>query len=197
MSIDLPRLICGRQASTSGASAILRENTTGEASAQRTALTVSWDEQYWRLRFECEDANPWATITERDGPLWTEEAVEVFFDPAGDLQAYFEIEVNPRNAVCDLLLRRSRSGWRKEFGWHCEGLRTAVQSIPGGWSAEVHIPFSAVTNDPVTPGTHWRANFLRIDRPAGPGTPPELSAWSPTLAPTFHRPEFFGVIEFR
>jgi hypothetical protein len=196
MSIDLPRLHCARQESTSAAAEHLRENTTGEATAQGTALRSWRDASEWHIAFQCDDAKPWATITERDGPLWTEEVVEVFFDPVGDLQAYFEIEVNPRNTVCDLLLRRSRSGWRKEFGWHCEGLRTSVQFTPGGWSAELHIPFAAVTNDLVGPGTLWRANFFRIDRAGGPGSAPELSAWSPTLGPTFHRPELFGTIAF-
>jgi hypothetical protein len=196
MPIDLPRLNCSRQDFASGAPQHLRENTTGEASRQKTALLSSWDEEAWHLRFECEDANPWATISEHDGRLWTEEVVEVFFDPVGDLQAYFEIEVNPRNAICDLVLRRSASGWRKEFGWHCEGLRTSVQLSPRGWSADLHIPFASVTNDPVKAGVVWRANFFRIDRPGGPASEPDLSAWSPTLAPTFHRPQHFGFVEF-
>ena len=196
MSSHLPRLLCARQDPGSSAEEHLRENTTGEAPAQRTSLRAWWEPDAWHLRFECEDAHPWATITERDGPLWAEEVVEVFFDPVGDLEAYFEIEVNPRNAVCDLILRRTRSGWRKSFDWHCAELRTAVQITPGGWNAELQIPFAAVTNDPVAPGTRWRGNFFRIDRPGGPGSVPELSAWSPTLRPTFHRPDFFGTIEF-
>ena len=196
MSIDLPRLQCSRQESGADAAVSLRENLTGEASAQRTTLRSWWDEQSWHLRFECEDATPWATLTERDGPLWTEEVVEVFFDPVGDLQAYFEIEVNPRNTVCDLLLRRSRSGWRKEFGWDCEGLRTSVLRTPDGWRADLEIPFAAVINDRMVPGTIWRANFFRIDRAGGPGSAPELSAWSPTLDATFHRAESFGTIAF-
>ncbi len=196
MSIDLPRLLCSRQAADAGAVQHLRENTTGEASAQRTSLRAWWDASMWHLSFECEDANPWANIAERDGQLWTEEVVEVFFDPLGDLDAYFEIEVSPRNTVCDLILRRTRSGWRRNFGWHCVGLQTSVAINPGGWSAELHIPFAAVTNDQVCAGTSWRANFFRIDRPGGPGSHPDLSAWSPTLGPTFHRPEFFGTIEF-
>ena len=194
MPIDLPRLRCSRR--EPAVAVALRENRTGEASGQRTTVAAWWDAEAWHLTFQCEDAKPWATLTERDGRLWTEEVVEVFIDPVGDLQAYFEIEVNPRNAVCDLVLRRSRGGWRKEFGWHCEGLRTTAQLVPEGWSAELHIPFAAVTNDRVAAGTCWRANFLRIDRPDGPGSPPDLSAWSPTLGPTFHRPEFFGVVEF-
>ena len=196
MALDLSRLSCSRQAPLAGAGELLRENITGEAAAQPTEFLTWWDESHWHIRFECIDAHPWATITDRDGRLWTEEVVEVFVDPLGDLQAYFEIEVNPRNTVCDLVLRRLRGGWRKEFGWHCEGLETAVSLAPGGWRAEMHIPIAAVTNAPVRPGTQWRANFFRIDRPGGPGSTPELSAWSPSLRSTFHWPESFGFVEF-
>jgi hypothetical protein len=196
MADDLPRYQCARRPLADAAAAGLRENRTGEAISPTTRVFAAWDTAAWHIRFDCEDGNPWATIAERDGPLWTEEVVEVFFDPVGDLQSYFEIEVNPLNTVCDLVLRRSRGGWRKEFGWHCEGLRTSVSRIDRGWSAELHIPFVAVTNDPVEPGAEWRVNFFRIDRPAGAGSAAELSAWSPTLAPTFHRPAQFGTIEF-
>ena len=128
-------------------------------------MRAGWDDAAWHLLFECVDPNPWATITERDGPLWNEEVVEVFLDPVGDLQSYFEIEVNPLNTVCDLVLRRSPSGWRKEFGWHCDGLQTVVQRTPRGWNAALRIPFAAVTNDAMRAGTVWRVNFFRIDRP--------------------------------
>lgn len=205
--IDVPRLRCGRgtfgELSTDASAAPwdrlaavpLRSNS-GQAAVAATTLRVGWDDEAWHLHFECADPNPWATITERDGPLWNEEVVEVFFDPVGDQQSYFEIEVNPLNIVCDLVLRRSPSGWRKEFGWHCAGLHTAVQLTPNGWNAALQIPFAAVTNQAVGTGTIWRANFFRIDRPGGPGSAAELSAWSPTLAPTFHRAERFGVMEF-
>ncbi len=81
MSIDLPRLSCSRQDPASAAAEHLRDNMTGEAAAQGTAVRSSWDADEWHIAFQCDDANPWATITERDGPLWTEEVVEVFFDP--------------------------------------------------------------------------------------------------------------------
>lgn len=207
-STAVPRLLCGRgtygDLSTDAAARPwagvaawpLRESTGGAEPGAATALRVGWDDAAWHLLFECVDPNPWATIAERDGPLWNEEVVEVFLDPVGDLQSYFEIEVNPLNTVCDLVLRRSPSGWRKEFGWHCDGLQTVVQRTPRGWNAALRIPFAAVTNDAMRAGTVWRVNFFRIDRPGGAGGAVELSAWSPTLAPTFHRAERFGVIEF-
>jgi hypothetical protein len=146
------------------------------------------------VRFECEDSEPWATITQRDGPLWEEEVVEVFIDPVGDGECYFEFEVNPLGTVLDLVLRRIRSGYRKDFAWDCEDLRTHVERTPSGWNATLRIPFTSLIAEPPLPGADWRVNFTRIDRPRDRER--ELTAWSPTLLPTFHAVERFGVLRF-
>lgn len=120
----------------------------------------------------------------------------MFFDPTGDLAGYFEVEVNPLGAVADLVLRRNASGWRKDFSWAVEGLEASARSTADGWSAELAIPFEALGPDRPHVGSRWRVNFLRIDRPGGPGAEAELSAWSPTGARNFHRAERFGVMTF-
>lgn len=175
-------------------SASLLETISGLAPKQSTRVQLAWDSLELRILFHSEDANPWATLTERDAPLYQEEVVEVFLDPVGDLESYFEIEVNPLNAVLDLVLRRNRSGYMKNFAWRCEGLRTAVIKTAASWSAELSIPFASLTSDPPSPGARWRANFLRIDRP--PDVERELSAWSPTGRANFHTPDRFGFIDF-
>ncbi len=172
----------------------LLENVTGAAPRQGTRVTLSRTAACLRVGFQCEDAEPWATINRRDGPLFQEEVVEVFLDPFGDLECYFEIEVNPLNTVLDLMLRRVRNGWHKETAWRCQGLETSVTRTPTGWDAKLEIPFAALAPAPPAPGAVWRANFLRIDRPAG--SPRELSAWSPTGRNTFHVPARFGFLEF-
>jgi len=172
----------------------LSENVTGASPRQATKVTLARDSARLRLRFECGDAHPWATITRRDGPLYQEEVVEVFLDPFGDLECYFEIEVNPLNAVLDLMLRRVKRGWRKEFSWNCESLETSTSIAEPCWIADLAIPFAALVPTPPGAGSVWRANFLRIDRP--PGSPRELSAWSPTMEKTFHVPSRFGFLEF-
>ena len=178
----------------SGITLVLLDNLTGVAPRQATRVTLSRKPTHLHLLFECEDTRPWATITRRDGPLYEEEVVEVFLDPFGDLECYFEIEVNPLNAVLDLMLRRVGKGWRKEFAWKCEGLETSAAFTATGWTATLIIPFAALLPQPPAPGCVWRANFLRIDRP--PGVPRELSAWSPTHRNTFHEPGRFGFLEF-
>ena len=172
----------------------LRENVTSNAPQQATWFKTAWNERELLVLFHAEDNEAWATLTQHDAPLYNEEVVEIFFDPAGDLGCYFEIEVNPLNAVCDLVLRRNRSGYLKDFGWHCEGLRTSVAQTPGYWSVEMAIPFASLAVAPPPAGRMWRANFFRIDRPKS--APRELSAWSPTGLPLFHVPEKFGFLEF-
>lgn len=172
----------------------LRLVQSGLSPEQGTSVYVGRDGEGVRLLFVAEDTHPWATLTERDAPLYTEEVVEVFLDPEGDGQAYFEIEVNPNNAVLDGCMRRIRSGYRKDFRWRCEGLQTAVRRTECGWAAELVIPFLSVANRVPETGEAWRANFTRIDRPVG--KPRELSAWSPTGLAQFHVPSRFGVVRF-
>ena len=170
---------------------------TGGIPNQWTEVRAVWSDDEWRLLFVAEDSDPWATMTERDSPIYEEETVEVFFDPAGDLESYFEIEVNPLGTVLDLVLRKSRSGYKADRAWDCDGLRTLVRRHAQGWSAEMAIPFASVTNSPPHTGSRWRANFCRIDRPSRDSSVPrELTAWSPPLRASFHTPERFGVIEF-
>lgn len=173
----------------------LFDNGTGQPPQQATSLHLGWSETALHLNFHCQDPHPHATCTERDGPLWQEDVVEVFLDPTGDGLAYYEIELNPLNTPCDLLLRRSRSGWLKDFRWDCEGLRHEIIRQPDGWQARLQIPFAAITGSSPRPGDQWRANFCRIDYPADGGER-ELSAWSPAFAASFHRIEQFGLIEF-
>lgn len=169
----------------------LRETLMGAAPKQATDLRVAVSGADLRVLFDCVDCDPWATKTAHDDRLFEEEVVEVFLDPVGDLECYFEIELNPLNTVLDLVLRKSPSGLKKEVAWHCEGLRTAVQRTARGWTAELAIPFESLM-----PGSArmpaWRCNFCRIDRPRG--HPRELSAWSPTGVPLFHVPGRFGFL---
>ena len=204
--MELPTLVCSRReagALTADAQSEFwralpavrfREAVSGAAPLQGTSIRAVWDAEELRVLFQAADTHAWATLTERDAPLYEEEVVEVFLDPAGDLESYFEIEVNPLNAVLDLVLRRNRSGYVKDFAWRCEGLRTAVMKSATAWSAELSIPFRNLIAAPPKLGDRWRVNFCRIDRP--PGVPRELTAWSPPGRANFHTPERFGILEF-
>jgi hypothetical protein len=166
----------------------------GRTPEQGTRIRAVWDANEWRVLFEVSDTHVWATLTERGAMLYQEEVVEIFIDPVGDHLNYFEIELNPLNAVLEIVMRRNRSGYLKDFAWRCEGLRTATRRTPEGWCGELSIPFRSLVAESPQSGTKWRANFCRIDRP--PNLERELSAWSPPGRANFHTPERFGVVEF-
>src|SRR5438552_1388611 len=80
----------------------LSEAVGGQAPGQATAVKTAWNGAAWRVLFEVADTHISATLTERGAPLYQEEVVEIFVDPVGDLENYFEIEVNPLNAVLEV-----------------------------------------------------------------------------------------------
>lgn len=165
---------------------------SGTEPVQATRFQIAHDDHELRVLFLAEDDYPWANYKNRDEPLYEEEVVEVFLDPVGDLEGYFEFEVNPNNARLDLVLRRVRSGYRKDFRWICEGFSSEVRIAEGVWTTEIAIPFASLGN--AAPVGEWRANFYRIDRPQGKLW--ELSAWSPTCVAAFHVPQRFGILTF-
>lgn len=170
---------------------------TGALPRQGTEVRCAWNTEEWRILFHAIDSDAWATMTERDAPLYEEETVEVFFDPVGDLGSYFEIEANPLGAVLDLVFRKSRSGYKGDRAWDCDRLRTMVRKSAGAWTVELAIPFASVTDTTPRSGAQWRANFCRIDRPSRDGSiPRELTAWSPPMRANFHTQERFGIVEF-
>ncbi len=180
---------------------------TPGAPGRPTRAWLCWDRDALYVAFRATDPDIWSTLTERDGPLWEGEVVEIYIDPDGDGKNYKEFEVSPLNTVIDLNIARgapSAPNWREARKWDAPGWRTAV-GVKGTlavrtdtdecWVVEMLIPWQVFTTAggrPPGPGDRWRAQLLRIERPkAGK---PEFSAWSAT--DTFHRTERFGTIVF-
>lgn len=179
----------------------------------RFAATVRglYDDDHLYFAFACEDDYVWGTHGAHDAPIYEEECVEIFINPASAAHQYYEINVSPRNVVFDACILNPRTALQPQLEfiglkeWHVAGLRTAVH-IEGeinqagkarGWSTEFAIPFHALIGAPHAspqPGDQWRVNFYRIDTPQHAKS--ELYAWSPTLQPTFHLPWRFGWLCF-
>lgn len=161
----------------------------------KTFARIQWDEENLYISFQCDDEDPWATITKRDGFLWEEEAVEVFIDPVGDGLRYVELGINPLNTVDDILIIR-KPKFRWLLNWNFFDLKTAVKKRKGGWDVEIAIPWWNFLSFkvPLPPeGQTWRIQLCRVERPDHK-TPIWLS-WSPT-SQTFHKPENFGKVLF-
>ena len=146
-----------------------------------TRAKMLWDSDYFYFAFVCQDADMWAIYDQEDDPMWSEEVVEIFIDPDGDGKRYLELEVNPLNAVVDLLIYSVSPEWHSSKDWDIAGLKTAVQAhgtvndslaLDWGWTAEIAIPWAALADSVTgggrpTAGDVWRLNLYRIERKGG------------------------------
>lgn len=171
-----------------------------------TKAKLLWDDENLYIAFECEDEDIWATMKNRDDPLWEEEVVEVYIDPSGTGKNYKEFEVNPLGTLIDLNIVEPKNGnpgdWRELRKWDAKGVKVAVK-VNGtlenrndkdrGWTVEMAIPLDNFAPYKPSIGSEWRLQLFRIDR-SNTISQPEFSSWSPT--DTFHNPARFGRVLF-
>jgi hypothetical protein len=199
---------------SNAAEGILTETNTGNPVPLRSTVKVLWDDTYMYVGFSFEDPDAWATITAEDGPIWDEEAAEVFIDPEGLGHSYYEFEINPINQKVDLFVLNqgpAHNGLYKIWiPWdYTPSMKKAVFVNGDGknegtsdtsWSVELAFPFAdlwTATNIPPMPGETWRIGFYRIERGSSATTADDwYAALSPTLNPSFHTPWRFAAVTF-
>ena len=186
----------------------------------RTRMKMAWDEQYFYIAAELVEPHLWAEMTEHDSVIWHEDDFEVFIDPDGDRQEYYEVEINARGTVFDLLLEKTYiDGGPALHDWTLTGLKHGIEldgtlndnrDVDQGWTVELALPWSALSeraNRPSPPkaGDQWRVNFSRVDwklqEVDGGYTKVEGErennwVWSPQGEINMHLPERWGVVQF-
>ncbi|HMQ46558.1 MAG TPA: carbohydrate-binding family 9-like protein [Saprospiraceae bacterium] len=147
----------------------------------RTRAKMLWDSQYFYFAAILEEPQLWATLQERDAVMYQNDDFEIFIDPDGDGQLYYEFEMNAHNAIWDLFMikpYRVDDGQPKYLtNWDIKGIQTAVhlegtlnnpEDEDRYWSVEIAMPWKALKEMspktcPPTEGDQWRVNFSRVD----------------------------------
>lgn len=173
----------------------------------RTRAKLLWDDDYLYIGAELEEPNIKALLQQRDTIIYKDNDFEVFIDPEGDCRSYFEIELNARNTVFDLMLDRPyRVGGDFFVQWNCPGMRSAVKcdgtlnqasDRDRSWTVEMAIPRQAIASsfsNPLQRGKWIRLNFSRVEW-LKKGGPEENWVWSPTGKVDMHMPERWGYIQ--
>lgn len=191
-----------------------------------TRAKMLWDDENFYIGAQLDGNEIWGTVTQRDDVIFRDNDFEIFIDPDSDTQQYYEFEMNVLNTVWDLFLPVAyRDGGGALNGYDIHGLRSAVH-IEGsvndchadnrGWSVEVVIPFSSITEclaDRHAPrdGDYYRLNFSRVQwkvdtadgryrKRKNPATgnflPEDNWVWSPTGVINIHYPELWGFVFF-
>ncbi len=189
----------------------------------KTRAKMLWDEQFLYVFAEMEEPHVWGTLTEKNSIIFYDNDFEVFIDPDGDGDNYYEFEMNALNTIWELtLVKRYTQGGPAILGTNLPGLISKVHidgtlndpsDIDRGWSVEIAIPFSGLAKyqsrgtSPPTPGDRWRINFSRVEwrHEIVDGkyqkVPKEISpednwVWSPQGLIDMHQPEHWGYLEF-
>lgn len=166
---------------------------------QQTAARLCHADGILHIHFDCADREIWGTFSQRDDPIYDEEAVELFIGPGSiDPVEYFEFEVSPNGVLLDATIHNPtgrRADMKANFAWNCPGVRWHAARDDAGnrWQAWLSVPLASLVDGP--PPARWRANLYRIDRPRSAAA--EFSCWSPTWAVPvdFHKPARFGFLE--
>jgi len=178
---------------------LLHSDNSGPVQYQ-TQVRVCYDQQALHVRFDCQDDDIWGTYTQRDDPIYDEEVVEVFIGTGQENPVeYAEFEISPNGVLFDAWVHNphsTRADMTIDLAWDCPDLRwqTERHDVHQHWQAAISIPWVAM-GVAGEPGSVWRANFYRIERPRQ-GPQDEFSCWSPTLVTPadFHKPARFGVL---
>lgn len=125
---------------------------------------------------------PKATTTQRDGQVWSDDALELFLAPGITGSDYYQFIVNAAGAQWD---SRGRDGsWDADWS-------TAAATGQDYWEAELRIPFASLGVMSPADGEVWRLNAA-WDRQV---PTPLVASWV-TVAGTLHAPESFGRLAF-
>jgi len=169
----------------------------------KTQVKMLYSDSGLYCLYHCEDNKITATLHDDFLDLWNEDVIEAFFWTDESNVIYFEYELSPLNYELPILVPNNKGkflGWRP---WHYEGTRRTKHAVHitkdsdnvTSWTAEFFIPFELLkplNNVPPAKGTHWRANFYRIDHDNG-----ETSwEWQKVQNENFHDYELFGYIVF-
>jgi hypothetical protein len=70
----------------------------------RTRAKMLWDDEYLYVSAWLEEPHVWGTLTEYDQIVFYDNDFEIFIDPNGDTEEYYEIEINALGTIFDLFL---------------------------------------------------------------------------------------------
>lgn len=177
--------------------------------AQSTVARMLWDESSLYIIYECVDPYLDSEVVVKDGPVYEEDAVEIFVTPNADnLNAYYGYEMNINGALLDYIAfdageKRTES---IHFEWENEGVQIATtydgtlndhSDVDKGWILEIAIPMDNFRHlggaIPPRDGDLWRLNLNRTRGDKG-----QFSMWSDSHADqaSFHHSAYFGKAYF-
>ncbi|WP_367915490.1 carbohydrate-binding family 9-like protein [Leadbetterella sp. DM7] len=187
---------------------VFKHATNGLDAGFRTRVTLGADERFLKVNFMCEDNlfTEQNSMKVHNAPLYNQEVFEVFIGVGEeDPTAYFEVEINPNNAVwigeiANPELGNGPQRIVRQLEPEAAGIAHGTEVKEGAWGGFLHIPWE-LAGEPA--GGDYRVNFYRIRSRVSHADPDwecdaetcDFVCWRSTLSgaePAFHRPRRFG-----
>ena len=124
-----------------------------------------------------------------NGAVWFDDSIEIFLAPVANfssdlnIREYFHFIFNPDSSIFN---NKSVGGILGDWSsiW-----QAAARRVPGGWTAEVYLPFFPYSS---SEDTSWRFNIGRSHF-ALDGKKPQHSVWAPAAG--YHKPDNFAQLK--
>lgn len=204
--IDTPPVIDGRldDAAWPADAWVEMGGVTGGEGDVETRFSVAHDGQTLYVAFDCGESKIGDMIRNeyvRDGKVWRNDSVELFFDHEGLERRFHHLIASP----VDGAYYDARTGFIEDkrhprydapdVSWNPEWTYAYQIDKDGGrWTIEIAVPLAALGIDATTPGETWRFNAARERRTVYQG---EFMLWSPNFQrEIFTEPSIFGELEF-
>ena len=168
----------------------------------KTEVRGFWTDTDLYLLFTCPytELNLWlpADNSKDRLKLWDRDVVEFFLGADwANIKRYREFEIAPTGDWVDLAIDLDKNSYDANWNSGYQKLGR-IDEQHHVWYAAARVPLKSVSEQPVQPGSKWRANLYRID---GLGADPQrhFMCWQPTCVVNRdpnHVPEHFGTIVF-
>ncbi len=176
---------------------------------QSTTARLLWDDDNLYIIYECVDPYLHSEVTEHDGAVYQEDAVEIFATPNMEVPGnYYGYEMNINGTLLDYVAFRGGKERTKAIhpSWQNEGVVIATtydgtlndhSDTDQSWILEISIPHDNFRHlggrIPPQDGDQWRAGLNRTKGYQG-----QFGLWSDTGTPQadFHRATRFGILTF-
>ncbi len=185
---------------------------TGEEVQYRTRFKSTWDKDHLYFLVEAIDPDIRASIDTNHAPLFKyDHTIELFLDPHGDQRNYYELQINAKGARWELTLDKPYAkGGKASSPSELENMNYAIgingtineaSDIDQSWVLEIAIPWSSMDKLDVAnslPHTDMRINLSRVFQDDDDiDTPGQYWLWQPMGVFNIHKPQDWGVLQFR
>lgn len=171
-------------------SGFLVTDPAGRPAKEKTHFKVGIDDQYLYVGALLEGPKGTEVIrqvTERDGPVWRDDAIELTLHPVPAMDQYVHVVVNAAGVVYDAL--RVQGGNLADATVDLS-VQAATRISDGSWSVELAIPLAelGLTREA---SRNWTINVARSSRAGGKA---EVSSYA-RMTGDLHKPHQFVPLE--